>query len=229
MKTPRSPFSPLRTLSLAIVIAGALSSNASADLIAAWDVQNTPHQFADPTPPPWDWHDDVTVSDFLMHGSVAVYGGVSPLIYDGFSSSISFENYVGFTVTPLAGKQMTLTNLTYIQPYQGADFYSWGYRVGDGAWNIFTGQIALTGSSALKNFVFTQPVVTTEAVEFGFFAATASPSTDVYVTIDSSNRNDIQLNGTVAAVPEPSTYALLLGAGAVALILARRRKAAVNI
>jgi len=202
----------------------AVSNLSSAALVVGWDANNTPGPHVDPEPAPWDWDDNVIVSNMKMHGAITLGGGVSPFVYKGFSASINPDDYIGFSVEPQDGFELRLTDMTYVQGGNTADkTYSWGYRIDGGAWNMFTGVIQFTGANSLKTFTFAQPIVTTGEVEFGFFASAASPNDQVFPIIAASNRNDVQINGTVNAVPEPT--AALLGAGGMLAAMLRRRRA----
>ena len=209
--------------SLAVFIA--VSNLSSAALIAAWDANNAPAVSVNPEPPPWDWHDNAIVSNMTMHGSVTPTGSASPFVYRGFSASINPDNYIGFSVRPQDGFELRLTDMVYVQGGGSADnTYSWGYRIDGGAWTMFTGEIRFSGTtSSLKTFTFTQPIVTTKEVEFGFFASVPSPKNDIVPILAANNRNDVQLNGTVNAIPEPT--AALLGAGGMLAAMLRRRRA----
>lgn len=216
----------MKTKSLLIVVAAVISlaNPASAALIAAWDANNTPATSVNPEPAPWDYHDNVIVSSMTMHGSVVAEFSGSPFRYKGFSGSIDTNNYLGFTVRPEVGYQMTLTDFSFVQPDYSGISYSWGYRIGGGAWDMFSGEITFDGTPAFRDFVFGSPIVTTEEVEFGFFASANTLESGLVVTLGVPNRNEIQVNGSVEAVPEPSS-AILGVLGACAAISRRRRQA----
>jgi len=208
-----------------LVAFAAVSNLSSAALVVGWDANNTPGPHVNPEPSPWDWDDNVIVSNMKMHGSVTLGGGVSPFVYRGFSASINPDNYIGFSVKPQDGFELRLTDMVYVQGGGIAgNTYAWGYRIDGGAWNMFTGEILLSGgTSSLKTFTFAQPIITTGEVEFGYFASTPSPNNDLTPVLAASNRNDVQINGTVNAVPEPT--AALLGAGGMLAAILRRRRA----
>jgi hypothetical protein len=148
----------------------------------------------------------------------------------GANTADSFANggYFSFTVTPNSGFEMDLTSLDFLVATGGttetrlyeirSDLTGVTSLAGpvsptgtraDGKAGMDVVSIDLTGFSALQNL--------TAAVTFQFITATTGNFNA------SLEWDDIALNGTVSAVPEPSTYAMLAGLLALGLVMVRRR------
>ncbi|MFQ3671739.1 MAG: PEP-CTERM sorting domain-containing protein [Verrucomicrobiia bacterium] len=138
-------------------------------------------------------------------------------------------NYINFTITPDAGYEITYTSLQFAMngsntaPQQGR----WGYRIGSGSFTTFDFTLTNPAPTSLQTWNFTD-FTTDQVVEFRFWAFGSTSinggtsATGGTVRIANISGNDLILNGSVALIPEPSTYALLaLGLGA--LIFLRRR------
>ncbi len=147
---------------------------------------------------------------------------------DGFGVN---NDYLSFTVTPGAGFQITFDQLSlghYNTTNAGATAYIFSSIDGfastsDSVGSFFfpdgnggspdpdnTGEISLTGLTGFSNVI--------TATEFRVYLdTTASFGTgDTYT-------DNIILTGTVSAVPEPSTYALLSGMIVLGWVMVRRR------
>lgn len=142
------------------------------------------------------------------------------------------NKYLSFVVQPDAGFEMTLTSLQYAiagsntAPGTGR----WGYSVGGGSFvsgSNFT--LFNVANPALATWTFDSAIVTTESVEFRFWGygavavngGTAASGGMIRIG-NNSGGNDLVLNGSVAAVPEPATY-LFIGIGAIGLGVIYRR------
>lgn len=228
--------SPIRTLSIALLCVGALSNTASAAVVATyWRSEQTT---ATPLPA-HDYLDGISASNLDKHGAV-ISGGQGQ--YTGWTDGVEnpgASNYVSFILEAEEGFQMTLTS---INAYTAAvrrgagpgavtdpiTAYRWGFRVDDGAgygdW-VFNPKtytpadgVPFRNGSVDKGWDF-EDFTTSGKVEFGLFAS-ASASTAA-LTFSDQNLN---VNGDVSAVPEPSTYALIIVAGLALMVFARRRK-----
>ncbi len=228
--------SPLRSISVALLCAGALSSTASAAVVATYWRSEQPT--AGPLPA-HDYLDGVSASNLDSHGTVVSIGqGYYRNWTDGVENQSS-SNYVGFTLEAEEGFQMTLTSIAAysavvrrgVGPGSTIDpitAFRWGYRVDDGAgygdWvfnpKIYTlaDGVAFRDGSVDKGWDFAD-FTTSGKVEFGLFAS-ASASTAQLIF----SEQNLNVNGSVSAVPEPSTYALIIIAGLAVMVVARRRR-----
>lgn len=189
---------------------------------------------------PSDYHDYLSEPTSFASapgsGTSIIYQSPSEVNFKGYGTTIDLTQYAGFQISALPGYELTLTNLVYNNASQGPETISfqWGYRIDlnsdgdflDGAEEGWTlGKLWTDADGAdfapiryarPKTWTFTQPIVTQGTVEFGLFAS----STDSNVGLRGFAYT---VNGDIAAVPEPSTYALLIGAACVTFVYIRRR------
>jgi hypothetical protein len=152
-------------------------------------------------------------------------------ITDTFDES---NKYLSFSLTPSSGFQITATNLSYALngTNTGPNTGRWGYKIGSGSFvlqDTFT--LANPAPSSLSTWTFTE-FTTTETVEFRFWAygstsiSGGTSATGGGVRVTNITGNDLVLNGSVTAVPEPSTIAFMgFSALGLCFYLWRRRRA----
>lgn len=200
-----------------------LTCAAPAAMIAEWDSSSIT-----PGPGPYEAYDyaaAVSVSDFGGHGSASA---TAQFRYRGWSTTIDLNNYCGFTVQATPGNALTITDLAFASSVSAGNVtaFQWGYRVnegaGFGAWTL--GELYESGDPGF-GFDAVSPkawdiadFTTTGVVEFGLFASSSDTTSSVIV----SQPQKLTLNGSIAAVPEPSA-ALLSVAGALVALRRRRR------
>lgn len=194
----------------------AFANPASAALVAAWDAQDNRMW----TNAAVETHSKVTVTALTLHGTVTQS---SDYQFSGWSTSINPDNYVGFSVTPDEGYRLNLTNLLYAANNQHSAF-SWRYRVIDGSGPGEWITLESRGVGAyVGDLTFSAPIVSTDTVEFGWFASASNTVRGLTFWAGATGRTDeLVLSGSVDAIPEPSAL-LLSGLGCFAL-LSRRRK-----
>jgi hypothetical protein len=176
---------------------------------------------------PNNWGDFVEKPSVLTGAAGSGITKVDNQYYTGWSTSIDTSKYVGFTIVPTNGYQITVTDMSFrTRPADtnAQTSFVWGYRINEGAgfgqWNfgsIWNNDSANYTSSLAKTWDIPD-FTTTGTVEFGVFATTANAS--------SMEIRTAQVNGTMApaaAVPEPSTWALLGLSATIAVIGFRRR------
>ncbi len=143
------------------------------------------------------------------------------------------DKYISFSLTPSSGYQITTSSLTYAvngsntAPNTGR----WGYKIGSGSF-VLQDPTPFTFALASQTWAFTE-FTTTETVEFRFwvYGTTAINNVNPAATAGAGRvgniaGNDLVLNGSVTAVPEPSTIAFLGFASlGLCFMIWRRRRA----
>ena len=145
------------------------------------------------------------------------------------------DDYISFSFTPTAGYQVSITELSWTRlnasgtaPGTGR----WGYSIGGGAFTL-QDTFAVPFASTAGNWATIGIVNATESVEFRFWAYGATsvnagtPGSAGSVRYNNSVAgDDLVVNGSVTAVPEPSTVAFLgFSALGLCFYLWRRRRA----
>jgi hypothetical protein len=151
------------------------------------------------------------------------------------AEAVTNNDYFTFTLTPSAGYQLNLTQLSFdfqssgtvnnaVQSssytvFSSVGGFSSGNHIDSGTWTYLTdtGWKSLTltsiGGVSFHNLI--------TATEFRIYLSDAgSNSNSVFANVD-----NVILDGTDAAIPEPSTAALLLGSMAGLLVALRRKRA----
>ena len=141
------------------------------------------------------------------------------------ANQASPTNYFSFTVAPDSGYQTTFESLSF---YTGANFANEEYNVRltywDGISEAILGDIShTTGGSTNLPVVFF-------SMDFADFTSTATSEFRIYgYDMSSSNGgirlDDIVLNGTTTAIPEPTTT-VFLGLSAIGVFFYRRCQSA---
>lgn len=143
----------------------------------------------------------------------------------------SVSGYITFSLAPTAGQSLNLASISFTGWRNGAgapDTINFDYSLDGGTTWLDYGSAVVrstTGAGSVATNVFTQSldILSGSSVLLRF-----AP----YVTIAGSNTGNwhvtgLSLDGSVSAIPEPSTYGLM-GAGALAAVaLVRRRRKAV--
>jgi hypothetical protein len=168
--------------------------------------------------------------------SASAFGSNGWNITDTFNES---DDYLTFSFTPNVGYQVSITELSWTRlngSSTGPGTGRWGYRIGNSG--SFTLQdtflISGTTTNAAGAWSSIGIVDATDTVEFRFWAfgatsigggTSANAGGVTYRSTNASN-DDLVVNGSVTAVPEPSTVAFLgFSALGLCFYLWRRRRA----
>lgn len=163
----------------------------------------------------------------ILSGSITNgFGGNSWNTTDTFEPT---SDYISFSVQAGSGFELTLSSISFAVngSNSGPATGRWGYSIGGGSF-VLQDTFTITGTATSLSWDFTD-FVTTQSVEFRFWAygatsinGTTSLAAGTVRLADTGNR--LSLDGSLAAVPEPSTC-VLLGLGlAMGLKVAGRRK-----
>jgi hypothetical protein len=218
MKIPPKRRLPLFALLAAAFVIGASSANAQ--VLAGWDFNGLTNY--GPSPYAATTTASGVTSGGLMRGAGIITGAGAPANAwggTGFSNASTPAaastqgQYIQLTLAPTAGNQISLTD---IAPYtisvnnQGPASGQWQYSLdgtnftaittinwGQNITNSLRSSIDLSGISALQN------VTSTVTLRLVLYNANNSNGTFVFNNFQSGN--DLIIDGTVAAIPEPTT------------------------
>jgi len=206
--------------------------------IAAWEIAGTNASTSNPKPA-------TTLAGFIDSASLTLgsaitasaaadtFGG-SGFNSTSLSSAITGNQFLSFTITPSSGHAVSLSSLTLLSGVSSATTSFHG-EVLSSATGFATGaslhsysfsttsaplqSITLSGVSALQNV--------TGPVEFRIYGWRDNAGSSTF-RLRSLTGSDLVLNGTVSAVPEPSTYAAILGALTLAGVVMQRRRCSIR-
>lgn len=182
-----------------------------------------------------------TLASGLASGQVSLGSGVTASTAtdtfgaSGFTSTslaeaIAANQYLSITFTPTSGYALNLTSLsmqtsvsTAVTDFHGALLSSaTGFTADDALHTYAFGTasaplqtVTLSGESGLQGL--------TTATEFRLYGWRDTAGTSTF-RFRSLSGYDVAIAGTASAVPEPATYAVILGATALAVVARRRRQ-----
>jgi len=136
----------------------------------------------------------------------------------GFYQAATIYNDGAFVMNNFDFTGLTDANISFA--YRGENFFTWDtnldvdYRINDGTWQDIAEGLSYTADWTVASIGFGAALDNQSNVDIRI-RTTSWASIAGYIDID-----NVQVN----AVPEPSTYALLLGATAIGLAAWRRRR-----
>ena len=177
----------------------------------------------------------------LFYGSTWGAGSVPGTLQD----SIDNDRFFTFSITPTAGYLVSLSSLDYriYRTQAGANNWVWQFSIDSGAYTTIGSPLQSLATSTttaaqpqINLSLITELQDVSETINFRLIAWSTdltsagggSPTGGGNLGFGSSGTNNansdaIVFGGTVSAVPEPSTYAAIVGLLALGLVLVRRR------
>lgn len=171
----------------------------------------------------------ITLGSGVAASSAADTFGGTGFDTTSLASAIAIDDFLSITLTPGAGFALDLSNLSFNSGV-GTAVTNFNVSVQSSATGFSTGSsiasfsfstqgapaqsITLSGISELQGI--------TSAIEFRLFGWRDSTGSSTFRIRDLSG-SDLVINGTVSAIPEPSTYAAILGGVALVGAWFRRR------
>jgi hypothetical protein len=161
----------------------------------------------------------VTASDVLLTGMTEDTSRSNVLAFTNADNSIATDDFLSFSLS---------TTATFDFETDGAITFTLGRH--NGGSDPTTNFISVVVNSGLAQHTFPNIAVANSSQNLSLAGLNLSGTTTLDVTINVSRSetwSDANIDSltVVGAVPEPSTYALLAGLGALAFIVIRRRRA----
>jgi trimeric autotransporter adhesin len=160
---------------------------------------------------------NLTVSGIGRSGGITTSSAIDRYSATGWNStSFDGNDYFSWTLTPGSGFQLDLVSLVYSGQASGTGPTTFAFRSSLDSFSANIGAPSATGTTiSLSNASFQN---LTTPVEFRLYGWNASSATGTFSV------NDFTFNGSVSAIPEPSTYAALFGVLSLGLAVARKHR-----
>lgn len=223
----------LSTLVFSVAVIGLTTPQLPAQIVA-WNVNginsSTTNPFSATTLATGLSSATLTIGSGVTASSASSTFGGSDFNTTSLASAITGNDYLSFSITPSAGYSFSASSLsltfgvaTAVTNFNVALMSSaTGFTSGSELWTFSfstaspaTQSITLSGLSGLQGL--------SSATEFRLYGYRDGSGTTTFRIRDLSG-NDLSLSGSVSAIPEPSTYAAIFGAAALAAAIWSRRR-----
>lgn len=221
-------------LIISSTLAGLLIANPLWAQLAVWEVAGTSAFISNPLPA-------TTVGVNINSASLALGGGLiasssadtfggSNFDATSLSSAISNGDYISITITPASGYKLSISSIGF---NSGVSTATTNFNV-----SLLSNATGLTATDALHTYSFSsasapaQSITLTSSqalqnysstIEFRLYGWRDASGTSTF-RIRNLSGSDLVINGTVNAIPEPSTYAALVGMLALSGVMWQRQR-----
>ncbi len=214
--------------------------------IVAWDTAGLSGYGASPFSPT-TVNENLTVGGLTRGGGITTGGTVPANVWGGtgwdtsatsVSAAISANEFATFTIKANAGYEVSFSsiNVNFRRSSGGPNSFQWQYSLNGTDFSNIGSVFSYTGTESdglaqtsitLSAISSLQSVTESTTVSFRLVMFNASSSTGTW-GIGRLSGNDLVIAGTVstAAIPEPSTYAAIVGVLALGGVMWQRRRKA---
>lgn len=230
---PNPTFMKALAIALLLPFSIALVPSAQAQIVA-WELSGTSAVASNPLAAT-TLASGVATAQLTLGSGVTASTAIDTFGGAGFNSTslaaaIAANQYLSITLTPTAGQSISLTSIslqsgvaTAVTNFNGALLSSaTGFTASDALYSYAFGTASaslqtatLTGEAGLQGL--------TAATEFRLYGWRDVAGTSTF-RFRSLSGNDVSIQGTVSAVPEPATWAALAGIVSLTAALVRRRQ-----
>lgn len=173
--------------------------------------------------------DGVTITSPTLLGAVAVDQSQTPT--QSFGEAVTGNDYLSFTITPLAGYSASLTSISFKAAKYAADRGADNFAVANGSGAMIGDAAVITWTSSVGTYqgvtidlsgaVYQNIQAETELRIYAWVTELGNDSTSY--DCSSVFVDNVVLNGSVEAIPEPATISLF-GLTAIGILINRRLK-----
>lgn len=175
---------------------------------------------------------NVTASVISRGSGVTANSAGSSISSNGWTTaaSIDVNDYYEFSITPASGYRIDVGTLSFAERRSNTGIRNWEIRTSLNSFSTVVGSASVPDNDLTRNqsVIFGDAynsISSTLTIRIYGFAAEAGTGT--WRLANNTDTSNMQLTGTVSAIPEPSTFAALLGLTALAGVATRRRRVAV--
>lgn len=175
---------------------------------------------------------NLTLGSGTTASSAANTFGGSGFNQTSFASAITANDYISVTITPSAGYSISISGIDYLPGKASAGTVTFAAdltssKTGYTSSNSLDSYSFTSGSAALRSITLSgipslQNI--TSSIEFRLYGYVVSGAATDTFRIRNLTGNDLVISGTVSAIPEPSTYAAMLGVVALTGVMIHRRR-----
>jgi len=244
-KLPSHPITTMKKTLLTILSLAAFSLagvNAQT-VIAGWDFNGSNSSISNPDPAN-TVSANVTVVGLTLgaglntSGTANTFGGTGFTINATFETAVTNGDLVSFSLDAESGFLLSVSSVSAYnirRSVTGPTTGIWQYQIGAGGWQdigtaITWGATTTAGGNAqasidLSGITSLQNVSSGNVIGMRIVSWGATSGAGTWFLNEFQDGNDLVINGTVAAIPEPSTWALI-GLGSAFVLWRIRRKPA---
>ncbi|MEQ1902546.1 MAG: PEP-CTERM sorting domain-containing protein [Pirellulaceae bacterium] len=209
-------------LVLAILCLGAV---ARGDVLANYDFTGSPGSQAFEAA---DFQDPfISAGNIVRGGGLNSAAGANTINSNFWFGGIGRLSYYEFTITPIGGAEMTLTNLSYADRRSATGPTTFDVTTSLDGVN-FTTQLlyneVTAGSDIDRSIPLAGLANLTTTVTFRIFGWSSTNAGGQNALLNHSTTGGLTVEGTLFVVPEPASSGVLLALGALGLVMRRRKR-----